>query len=68
MAHDIRVSTLLNAEEFLAFKSIADSMGQSQSSRMRQLVKADINEYVHKQSIDAADDKNMVEPVQEQGT
>lgn len=68
MAHDIRVSTLLNAEEFLAFKSIADSMGQSQSSRMRQLVKADINEYVHKQSIDSSDDKNMVEPVQEQGT
>lgn len=38
-AHDIRVTTLLNAEEFLALEAMVDEQGVSQSAFIRGLIR-----------------------------
>lgn len=37
-AHDIRVTTLLNAEEFISLEAMVDEMGLSQSALIRTLL------------------------------
>lgn len=43
-AHDIRVTTLLTAEEFLALESVVDEEGVSQSAFIRGLLRAALRE------------------------
>ncbi len=46
MPHDIVVKVFLTAEEFLAFRTVCDEHGLSQSSMARQLIKRSIADFI----------------------
>lgn len=53
MSRDLLVKVLLSAEEFIAFRAIADEQGESQSGFARRLIKQEIRRYAQSET-DAA--------------
>lgn len=45
MGHDVAIKVMLNAEEYVAFRSVCEEQGISQSGLARQLIKKAIREY-----------------------
>ena len=50
MPHEYCVKTMLNAEEFVAFRALCDSLGISQSSRIRMMIREDIRRSAERMS------------------
>jgi len=45
VSRDLQLKVMLNPEEFVAFRALADERGQSQSGLARQLIKGAIREF-----------------------
>lgn len=45
MSRDIQIKVMVSPEEYVAFRTLADEQGQSQSGLARQLIKRAIRDY-----------------------
>lgn len=63
MSHDFQVKVMLSAEEYLAFKQVADDVGTTQSGLFRMLAKEKVR--AHADSMRKGIEKPTDEMVQE---